>query len=29
MMRTLPVIICYMFAQKYIVQGISMSGLKG
>ena len=26
---TLPVILCYMFAQKYIVQGISMSGLKG
>ena len=26
---TLPVIICYRFAQKYIVQGISMSGLKG
>ncbi|MGI5883514.1 MAG: carbohydrate ABC transporter permease [Candidatus Spyradocola sp.] len=26
---TLPVLLCYIFAQKYIVQGISMSGLKG
>ena len=26
---TLPVLLCYVFAQKYIVQGISMSGLKG
>ena len=26
---TVPVLICYIAAQKYIVQGISMSGLKG
>lgn len=26
---TLPVLLCYILAQKYIVQGISMSGLKG
>ncbi len=26
---TLPVLIVYLFAQKYIVQGISMTGLKG
>ncbi len=26
---TLPVLLVYIFAQKYIVQGISMSGLKG
>lgn len=26
---TFPVIVAYLFAQKYIVQGISMSGLKG
>ena len=26
---TLPVLLCYVLAQKYIVQGISMSGLKG
>jgi ABC-type glycerol-3-phosphate transport system permease component len=26
---TLPVLAVYLFAQKYIVQGISMTGLKG
>ena len=26
---TLPVLLCYVLAQKYVVQGISMSGLKG
>lgn len=26
---TLPVLVVYLFAQKYIVQGISMTGLKG
>jgi len=28
-LSTIPVMIVYMFAQKYIVQGIAMTGLKG
>ncbi len=28
-LSTLPVLVAYIFAQKYIVQGISMTGLKG
>ena len=28
-LSTIPVMIVYMFAQKYIVQGITMTGLKG